>query len=129
MARPTAVALVGRLVVDKVVQKPVLDELMARRNAVDALCVGLLTHPDDGARELCAELLGDMHSTKAVPPLIEALRDRSVHVRWDALRALSKLLYCEIGWWLRIEGYKSQPGMMHRRVSAWWKRNRSRVWW
>jgi len=127
--RERTTALVDRLVVDGRFQKATADELMQRRNAVEALCARGLVHPDEETRHLAAELLRDAESTKAVPALIRALRDQSPHVRFDALSALCKTLKTDIGWWLDIEAYHNSPAEMHARVSEWWRRNRHYVWW
>ena len=129
MRKERTKALVDRLVVGGQCQKEAVEELMQRRNAVDALCQHGLVHPDEQTRHLAAELLRDAESTKAVPALIKALRDESPHVRFDALSALCKTLKTDIGWWLDIEAYHNTPADMHTRVSEWWRRNRHYVWW
>jgi HEAT repeat protein len=105
------------------------EALRKRPRAVKELRAALLRHPDPDVREGCAELLAEFEDTAAVPQLIEALRDTSPHVRFDALSALSRILKADVGWWLNIEAYQSRPAAMHRRVTEWWKRNRRYVWW
>jgi HEAT repeat protein len=101
----------------------------AGRRAVKALLDGLKNHPDPLVREGCAELLGDTLDTKAVPGLINALKDKSDHVRWDALSALNKILMIDLSWWLNVEVYKDEASLIHNRVSKWWLRNKRNVWW
>ena len=125
----SAAALIDLLVVNGKVQQPVVDTLAARPRAVPALRAAVVSHPDPEVRHTCAELLGDAEDTAAIPELIEALKDRSPHVRFDALGALERILKVDLRWWLRIEAYHSQPGTMHRRVAAWWRRNKRDVWW
>src|SRR4051812_15436469 len=100
MGSASTAELVDRLVVGGVCQREVVDELVRRRNAVEALSVAVVDHPDEETRHLAAELLRDADRTSAVPALIEALRDSSPHVRFDALSALSKILRVDVGWWL-----------------------------
>jgi Lhr-like helicase len=99
------------------------------RRAVNALLVALENHPDPLVREGCAELLGDTLDTKAVPGLINALKDKSVHVRWDALSALNKILMIDLCWWLNVEVYKDEAIVIHKKVNKWWLRNKRNVWW
>jgi hypothetical protein len=89
----------------------------------------LVRHPAENVREYCAEILGDLGDTSAVPELIAALRDDSEHVRFDALYALEKVLHVDLRWWLGIEAYHDSAGRLHGRVSEWWNRNRRYVWW
>jgi HEAT repeat protein len=125
----SAAALIDLLVVDGRIQQSVVDALAAKPRAVRALRAAVVSHPDPGVRHTCAELLRDAEDTAAIPELIEALKDRSPHVRFDALAALERILKVDLRWWLRIEAYHSRPRAMHKRVAAWWRRNRRDVWW
>ena len=49
----------------------------------------MLNSPDDFDREDAAKALGQMGDERIVAPLIQALRDSEVAVRWEAARALS----------------------------------------
>jgi len=49
---------------------------------------------------------------------LEALRDTSPHVRFDALSALSSILKADVGWWLNVEAYHSRPATMLTRVAV-----------
>jgi HEAT repeat protein len=129
VAKAKTAEVVDRLVVNGSRQAAAIEELSSRRNAVDALCKALVSHPDEETRHLCAELLRDAGRTKSVPALINALRDRSPHVHFDALSALSKILWIDLGWWLDVEAYRNAPALMHRRAQEWWRRNRRHVWW
>jgi HEAT repeat protein len=121
--------MIDRLVVNGKVQHSVVEALGSRPRAVPALRKAVISHPDPEVRHVCAELLRDAEDSSAVPELIEALKDESPHVRFDALGALTRILRIELGWWLNIEAYHDSPGKMHRRVSEWWKRNSGYVWW
>jgi HEAT repeat protein len=79
------------------------------RRAVRPLLTALETHVDQLVREGCAKLPGEAEDTKAIPGLIEALKDESQHVRWDALASLNRILMIELNWWLRIEVYRNKP--------------------
>jgi HEAT repeat protein len=105
------------------------DALRKRPRAVRQLRSALVSHESEKVREACAEILGDLDDTTAVPELIQALLDKSVHVRFDALWALEKVLRVDLRWWLRVEAYKDQAHRLHGRVSVWWKKNRNYVWW
>ena len=99
------------------------------RRAVATLRGAVRDNPNALVREQCAEILGDIGSTAAVPDLIAALRDDVVHVRWDALRALEKILLIDLATWLDVEVYRDKPEIVHRKVSAWWRSARRYVWW
>ena len=129
MASITTDALVGDLVRDGRRQEDKADLLRKRRNAVKALRVAVVSHPDEEVRHFCAELLREADDTAAVPELIKALRDASPHVRFDALSALAQILKIDVGWWLDVEAYRDPPVKIHRRVAAWWRQNRRYVWW
>jgi HEAT repeat protein len=103
------------------------DALRKRPRAVRQLRTALVSHKSENVRETCAEILGDLEDTTAVPELIQALLDESVHVRFDALWALEKVLRADLRWWLRVEAYKDQAPRLHSRVSTWWKKNRDYV--
>lgn len=51
----------------------------------------LLHNPDANIRETCAEALRDRGHARAVPTLIEALKDEILFVRQDALWAIGPL--------------------------------------
>jgi len=129
VARLTTQALVNELVRNGQRDHEKAEAVKKRRNAVEALRVAVVNHPDEETRHFCAELLREANETTAVPELIEALRDRSPHVRFDALSALSRILKTDVGWWLGVEAYQDSPGRIHRRVAEWWKRNERYVWW
>ena len=50
--------------------------IKADHHALKPLVAALLDSPDDLTREACAEILGERKSAKAIPFLIEALRDK-----------------------------------------------------
>jgi HEAT repeat protein len=122
-------ALIDNLVVDGKFQQSVFDVLAAKPRAVPALRAAVISHPVEEVRHACAELLRDAENTSAIPELIEALKDESPHVRFDALAALERILKVDLRWWLRVEAYYSKPGTMHKRVMGWWRRNKCDVWW
>lgn len=59
-------------------------------SAVDGLC-HVLSHGNLDARALAAKLLADAGDRRAVPALIDALRDYSIHVRLPAVEALGSI--------------------------------------
>ena len=107
------------------------EAIRRRPRAATALRAGMLRHKDPLVREKCAELLREdqFQFTSGVPDLIEALRDPSVHVRFDALWTLEQTLEFDLRWWLEVEAYKTPAVVLHRKVLEWWKRNRHYVWW
>lgn len=60
---------------------------MRRNRDIDGL-VSLLESPDDRVRVQAVDALGDLGDSRAVQPLIRALRDRSPYVREHAARFL-----------------------------------------
>ncbi len=107
-------------------QKKNYDALVAADGrALSPLLRALRQHPDDTVRETCAEILGDRKSWKAIPALIEALRDPCLFVRHDALWSIERIcLYTPnaLSFWLDLDRYR--PDQMYRRVSQWWRLNR-----
>jgi len=56
---------------------------------IDELVTVLLSHPNAFDREDAVKALGETGDERAIEPLIAALHDPSVEVRWQAARALS----------------------------------------
>jgi len=61
-------------------------EILVKANfrVFQPLVYELLTNPDAGIREACAEILGERRSSKAIPFLIKAMTDECLYVRHDA---------------------------------------------
>ena len=108
-------------------QQSIYDDLLnANHHAFKPLTASLLNHPDEDIREICAEILGDRDSTKAIPFLIEALLDKSLYVRQDALWSIARISGYQPGaleCWLNITNM-DKPQKLHNRVSKWWKLNK-----
>ena len=100
--------------------------IKANHHAFRPLISALLDSQDDLIRESCAEILGERKSTKAIPFLIEALIDKSLYVRQDALWAIEKLSGYQPGAlqdWLDITNM-DKPKKVHGRILKWWKVNK-----
>lgn len=100
--------------------------LKADNRVIKYLTRELLENPSADIRETCAEVLRDRGHARAVPALIEALKDRQLFVRQDALWAIGPLCGLEptsLETLLRITNL-DPPAKLYRRVSKWWKANR-----
>jgi hypothetical protein len=85
----------------------------------------LLTNPDAGIRETCAEILGERRSSKAIPFLIKAITDECLFVRHDAFWAIEKICRYEPGalsGWLDV--VYDDPKDMKKKIMKWWRSNR-----
>lgn len=70
------------LVRDGVVNRQLVEYFEKTPAPVDADLIGALRkHPDPLMREVCASILGERRSRKAIPALLNALDDDSPHVR------------------------------------------------
>lgn len=107
-------------------KRPAYDALVRANNrAFPFLVEALHNHEDEDIREICAEILGDRKSTKAVPALIEALKDESLFVRQDALWSIEKICKYQSGGlysWLELD--PENPPELHQRVLEWWELNK-----
>jgi len=100
--------------------------LKADNRVINHLTRELLANPNPDIRETCAEILRDRGHARAVPALIEALKDNQLFVRQDALWAIGPLCGLEptmLETLLRITNI-DPPGKLYRKVSDWWKQNR-----
>jgi len=105
--------------VDRVVQK----NLETTSAQVDAPLISTLRrHADPLVREACAAILGERRSRKALPALLKALDDESVHVRMDAVWAIEKVAGLTIGDLMTalLLDINDWPEV-RRRVRAWWR--------
>lgn len=114
--------MVDRLVVGGKVNTDVQTQLEKTRAHIDGLLIETLTrHSDDLMREVCASILGERRSRKAIPALVRALADRSPHVRLDALWAIEKAAGLGVGelssaLLLNLDDWPE----IQRRVRSWW---------
>lgn len=100
--------------------------IKADHRAFKPLVTALLDSYDPLVREACAEILGDRKSAKAIPSLIEALLDKSLYVRQDALWSIERLSGYQTGAlqdWLNITNM-DKPKKLHSSVSKWYKTNK-----
>jgi hypothetical protein len=100
--------------------------LKADNRVVRHLTTHLLKNPDPIIRETCAEILRDRGQARAVPFLIEALKDKVLFVRQDALWAIGPLCGLErtmLETILRITNI-DPPKKLHREVLEWWRSNK-----
>ncbi|MBI5095647.1 MAG: HEAT repeat domain-containing protein [Candidatus Hydrogenedentes bacterium] len=108
-------------------QQGVYDELLrGNGRVVPVLMREVIENPNSDVRETCAELLRDWKQARAVPALIEALRDDCEYVRQDALWAIGKLCGFDYGGFENLldVGNTDRPGKLYRRVNEWWEANR-----
>ena len=109
------------------VSQDAYDRLVRADNrAIKYLTQELLANPNADIRESCAEILRDRGHARAVPALIEALKDRQLFVRQDALWAIGPLCGLEprsLETLLRITNI-DPAAKLYRKVSKWWKVNR-----
>jgi HEAT repeat protein len=97
----------------------------------------LLSNPDANVRHVCAHLLGDRGYARAVPALIEALKDREKFVRQDAFWAIERLCRFQAGGlqdFLSVSPHTDNSAMLYRKTSSWWRINKkfiernSQIW-
>jgi HEAT repeat protein len=67
-----------------------VDEMEGKKDT-KALLKALQYKEDPSVRQKAAQALGNMRDPALIEPLIDALRDESWQVRWDAAEALSKV--------------------------------------
>jgi HEAT repeat protein len=106
-------------------KKAYAELLKADNRAIKHLTHELIANPDPNIRETCAEILRDRGHARAVPALIEALNDRELIVRQDALWAIGPLCGLKptsLETLLRITNI-DPPNKLYRRVNMWWKEN------
>ena len=110
-----------RLVREGKVNPSIQRRLEKMRDIDDLLIDVLRTHPDALNREVCAAILGERRSRKAIPALLAALSDRSPHVRMDALWAIEKAAVSigdiYVALLLNVEDWPE----VRRRMKAWWR--------
>jgi HEAT repeat protein len=110
-----------RLVREGKVNPSIQRRLEKMRDIDDLLIAVLRTHPDALNREVCAAILGERRSRKAIPALLVALSDRSPHVRLDALWAIEKAVAnigdISVALLLNVEDWPE----VRRRMKAWWR--------
>ena len=97
----------------------------ANSRAFPFLVDGLGHHEDEVIREICAEILGERESTKAIPALIEALNDPCISVRQDAIWSIERICRYENGAllsWLDLD-HEEVFGARDR-VLEWWQANK-----
>jgi len=115
--------LIDHLVIGGKVNADVQTQLEKTRARVDDLLIETLRrHRDDLTREVCATILGERRSRKAIPALVRALSDRSPHVRLDALWAIEKAAGLSVGelsgaLLLNLDDWPE----IRRRVESWWR--------
>jgi HEAT repeat protein len=100
--------------------------LKADNRVIKRLTHELLANPNPDIRETCAEILHERGHARAVPALIEALKDQELFVRQDALWAIGPLCGLEptsLEKLLRITNM-DPPSKLYRKVSTWWKGNK-----
>ncbi len=100
----------------------------ANARALPFLVHALGNHDDAVTREICAEILRDRESPKAIPALVAALRDESLAVREDALWAIESICRYENGGlsdWLGLDPENSKD--LYRKVSKWWAKNKQYI--
>jgi hypothetical protein len=96
----------------------------ADNRAIKYLTRELLANPNPHIRETCAEILRERGHARAVPSLIEALKDGELFVRQDALWAIGSLCGFErFEMFLRVTNV-DPPWKLYRRVSEWWRLNK-----
>jgi len=77
------------------------------------LLIATLQHKDPTLRGLAIETLGLIGDLRAVPPLINALKDRNDFLRSDAAKALKEITKQDFGW-------------DFAKWSRWWEENKKR---
>ena len=129
--------LINSLFIDGVLQKDVYDKVLKGDNRIiKYLAINLLSNSDPDIRETCAELLHERGNARAVPALIDALKDSNIYVRQDALWAIEKLCGFAPGGLQDILRLTNQdkPNKLYARVSGWWDvnerfiRNNENLW-
>lgn len=96
--------------------------------AMRPLITALANHKDETIRELCAEILGERDSPKAIPALIAALQDDSLSVRQDAqwsIESICKYQSGALGDWLDLN--PSVESDNHAKVQEWWATNKKYI--
>lgn len=103
------------------------DQLVKADNRiVKYLTRELLVNPNPDIRETCAEILRDRRQARAVPFLIEALKDKELFVRQDALWAIGPLCGLDVNMLetlLRVTNI-DPSWKLYRKVTEWWRSNK-----
>src|SRR5262245_39089506 len=94
--------------------------------AVSFLVKELRNNSDEYIRETCAEILYDIRRARAVPALIESLKDECEYVRQDALWAIERLCGFRPGGLqdTLLLTCIDPPTKLHTKVSQWWRVNK-----
>jgi hypothetical protein len=124
------VSLIQSLSQDRHFDHDAYNQLVKADNrVVRYLTNNLLTNPDPDIRETCAEILRDRKQARAVPFLIEALKDEELFVRQDALWAIGPLCGLEITMLETLLGITNMdsPKRLYRKVSQWWRSNKKYI--
>ena len=101
----------------------------ANSKAFKPLVDALIRDKNPDIRETCAEILSERNSPKAIPFLIEALRDRSLFVRQDAFWAIESISGYKpdmLQDWLKVTNV-DPPTKLYGCVSEWWQLNRKYI--
>ena len=108
---------------------PYQELVKADNRVVRYLTSNLLNNPDPLIRETCAEILRDRGQARAVPFLIEALKDKELFVRQDALWAIGPLCGLEVTMLEHLLCITNlDPAKkLHRKVSEWWRVNKKYI--
>ena len=125
MLMPKYKSLIENLFENGKFNKEAYDRLVRADNRViKYLTHELLVNSNPDIREVCAEILHERGHARAVPSLIEALEDKELSVRQDALWAIGSLCGFErFESFLRITNV-DPPWKLYRRVSEWWRLNK-----
>jgi len=122
--------LISGLFEDNSLQKSNYAALVKANNRVlKPLVSALLGHSNPNIRETCVEILHERNTAKAIPFLIEALRDDNIFVRQDALWAIEKISGYQAGMlqtWLNVTNTDS-PHKLYKQISEWWRLNRKYI--